>query len=236
MFVAPGEVFDEVKCSPITTANWLTPLVLCIVMSIIFIMTIYSQPQVLQQIRQPVEQQMQKKVSEGKLTQQAADQQMAMIDRFMSPSFMKAMGILSIVIMSPVWLFFVAMVFWLVCTFVFKARYDFMKVVEAVGLCGMIAALGALIMTPLAVMYGNLYVNVGPVLLLKHFDAKNPTHMLIQSINLLTFWYLAVLAIALARFAGTRFFKAALWPFGCWAVLVAFRLAFVRLMAVIGGQ
>lgn len=236
VFVTPGEVFDEVKSSPPTPANWLTPLLVGIVMGIISVMVIYSQPQILLQLRQPGEQRIEKMVKEGKIPQKMADQQLAMMDRIMSPAFMKVMGIFSMLFVLPAMLFFVAMLFWLVCTFAFKARYDFMKVVEAVSLSGMIAVLGSVLMTLMAVIFQSIYMNVGPVLLLKPFDPAKPFDVLVQSINIMTLWYLAVLAMALARFSGARFYKAALWPFGAWAVMVAVKLAFIHLMAVIGGK
>lgn len=236
IFVTPAEVFDEVKSSPINSANWLVPLIAGIVMGIIFTMTVYSQPAVIQQLREPAEIQMQKLVKSGKLTQQKADQQLALTERIMSPGFLKVIGIFAMLFMAPAMLFFLAMLFWLVCRFAFHAHYDFMKVVEGVSLCGMIGVLNFLLMTFVVVIYGSLYMNIGPVLLIKQFNSTNPLHVLIQSNDVIWLWYLVVLAIALARFTGTRFFKAALWPFGVWAVFLAMKIGLVYFLAKMGGK
>lgn len=236
IFVSPSEVFDEVKASPPQPANWLVPLICNIVIGIIYTMVVFSQPTVLQQMRQPSEERLQKMVKQGKLTQKAADQQMAMLDRFMSPTFMKAMGIVTTLVLQAPILFMYALVLWLVARLVFHAQLDYMKAAEAVGLATMISVLNKLIMIPLAVIYGNMYMSLSPVLLLGQFDKSNPMHIALSSLNIIWLWNLTVLAIALARLSGTRFIKAAIWPFGFWALWVAFTIMLTKVAAMIGGQ
>jgi Yip1 domain len=235
IFVAPSDVFDELKSSPPRTSNWLVPMVISIIAGIIYIMIMYSQPAIIQQMRQPMEQSFAKLVKQGKMTQQAADQQLEKYEQLMSPSFLRVMGILSVLFISPAFLFFVAMLLWLVGTFVFHGHFDFMKAVEAVGLSSMISVLGAAIAVPMLILSGNLAMNLGPVLMISHFDPTNPVHIVLSSLNLMTMWYLAVVAIALARLSGVHFIKAALWPFGLWFLLLVARVGLVVLMKKING-
>src|SRR5579884_308375 len=233
VFVTPAEVFDEVRSSPINSANWFVPLIVNILAGIIYIMTIYSQPTIIQQLREQQEAPLETMVKQGKMSRQAADQQIARMESFMSPGFMKTTGILMMFFASPAMLFFVAVIFWLVGRFAFGAHFEFMKGVEAIGFASMIGVLQLVFMTLLAVIYGSLFMNVRPVLLIKHFNPNNLWHVFIASLNLMVVWYFAVLAIALQRFTGTRFWKAACWPFGVWMLLIAAHLALVYALQLI---
>ena len=48
---------------------------------------------------------------------------------------------------------------------------------------------------------------------------RSVSHLSLAAFNLVTLWYIAVLAIGLARLSGASFVKAAIWIFGLWAVL-----------------
>jgi hypothetical protein len=240
IFVSPSEVFDEIKIRPPSMANWLVPTVIGIVVGMIFTLVVFSQPAILQSMREAPVKSIEAKVAQGKMTRQQADQQIAamepILDKFMTPEIFKVVGILSAIVVQPCMLFFFALVFWLVGTYAFKGSFEYMKAVEAVGLSTMISIPGAIIYMFLAVIYGSLYMTPGPVLLLSQFDPANPLHVLLQSLNLMFVWYLAVMSIALARLSGTSFAKAACWGFGLWGLLLAAKLGFVILTAYLGGK
>jgi hypothetical protein len=227
VFVSPSEVFDEVKSSPPQAANWLVPLVAAIIAGIIYSLVVFSQPGIIQQMKEPVEQKFEQMVRSGKITQKQADQQMAMIEKFMSPQVYKVFGILGTLFAQPGMLFLMALIFWMIGRFAFHADFEYMKAVEAVGLAMMIVIPGAIVAMLLAVIYGNLAMTPGPALLVSHFDQTNPVHVLLSSLNVVFIWYIAVLAIALARLSRTSFVKAALWGFGLWGALVVSKLGLV---------
>jgi hypothetical protein len=236
IFVSPAEVFDDIKGREPNSANWLVPTVIGIVMGIIFTFVVFSQPGIIQSMRDPTEKRLDKMVADGKITRQLADQQLAIIDKFMSPTFFKVFGTLGALIAQPAMLFLLGLVVWLVGKFALHGDFAYMKSVEAVGLCTMITVPGSIIYMLLVVIYGNMYVTPGPALLLSHFDPTNPLHVLMQSFNLIWVWYLAVLAMALARLSGASFVKAAGWGFGLWAIWLALKLGFVILSAHLGGK
>jgi hypothetical protein len=235
IFASPSEVFDNVKAAPPSTANWLVPTVIGIVLGIIFTFVVFSQPGVIQTMREPTEKKLDKMVADGKITRQIADQQMAMIDKFMTPTFFKVFWTLGALVAQPAMVFFIALVVWLVGKFALRGDFEYMRSVEAVGLCTMISVPGTIIYMLLVVIYGNMYMTPGPVLLLSHFDPANPLHVLLQSFNLIWLWYLAVLSTALARLSGASFAAAAGWGFGLWGFCLALKLGFVILSAHIGG-
>ena len=70
-------------------------------------------------------------------------------------------------------------------------------------------------------------VSPGPALLIHDHDPANKTHLLLSSLNVMTLWYIAVVAIGLARLSSVSFAKAGSWMFGVW---VLFKLGSVFLL------
>jgi hypothetical protein len=93
VFVAPGEVFAEVKDSPPTPANWVAPMIIAMVAGIIYTMVVFSQPAVIQGMKEAREKQMQQQVAAGKMTQKQADAATEMAEKFMTPMVMKMVGV-----------------------------------------------------------------------------------------------------------------------------------------------
>ena len=218
IFVAPAEVFDEVKTSPSRVANWLVPLVAVTLLGMIYTMILFSQPAVVQQIREAQDKKFQQMVAAGKLTRQQADQQQAMIEKYMTPGFLKVVTGLGAIVTQIAMLFLVALIIWMLGTKAFNGAFDYAKSLEVVGLSTLITIPGLIISLLLAVIYGNQHMTPGPVLLVSHFDPSNKVHLLLSAFNVMSIWYIAVLAIGLARLSGVSFLKAALWGFGFWGV------------------
>ena len=62
VFAAPAEVFDEVKKSTPSNANWLVPALLLCLVGIVATFVIFSQDSILQQIREQQDRAMEKKL------------------------------------------------------------------------------------------------------------------------------------------------------------------------------
>jgi hypothetical protein len=217
IFVAPGEVFEEIKDSPPAPANWVVPMVISMVAGIIYVMVVFSQPAVVQGMKEAREKQFQKQVTAGKMTQQQADSAMEATEKYMTPMVMKVIGIVFSVLGTGVWLFLSAFFVWLIGRFALKGQVGFMRAVEVTGLPMMITALGVIIAMLLAVIYGNPAMKLSPMLLLSHFDDHNRVHVLLAALDATTLWYLAVLSAGLAAVTGRGFVRAAAWIYGLWA-------------------
>ena len=152
------------------------------------------------------------------MTQEQADKASEAIEQYMTPGIMKLAGAAGAVFSNVAWLFLAALGLWLLGRFVFKGDFSYMQTVEVTGLATMIAILGAIISMLLVVVTGNRYMTPGPALLIQDFDSTNKTHLLLSGLNLMTLWYVAVLAIGLARLSGASFAKAGSSLFGAWAV------------------
>jgi hypothetical protein len=98
VFAAPGDVFEEVKNSQPSTANWLAPAFIFIVVGMISSIVIFSQPAIVQQIRDQQAKVMDQQVKAGKLTQAQADQALAAMDKFAGPTMLMAFGCVGAVV------------------------------------------------------------------------------------------------------------------------------------------
>ncbi|MEO6033779.1 MAG: YIP1 family protein [Verrucomicrobiota bacterium] len=219
VFVAPGEVFDEVKTSKPTPANWIVPMILSMIVGIVYTLIVFSQPAITQRIQQAQEKKFDEMVASGKMTRAQADQTLATVEKFMGPGFLKISGSVGAVFFTAALLFFTALIFWVIGRRALGGNFTYMKAVEAVGLSCIINILGTLISMMLAVIYGNIMMTFGPALLVSHFDATNGIHRALSVLNGPSLWYVTILSIALSRFTGASFGKEALWLFGIWALL-----------------
>ena len=96
---------------------------------------------------------------------------------------LRCFGIVGVLVMQPVMLFLTALIIWLIGRFCFHGDFSYMKGVEMVGLASMIAVPGSIIRTLLTVIYGNMSMTAGPVLLVSHFDATNRVHVLLSALG-----------------------------------------------------
>lgn len=219
VFFAPGEVFEETIRGPLATVNWLVPVLLLCLAGIVSSFVIFSQDAILQQIREQQARVMEKKLE--KLPQAQRDQIMEMAEKWSGPGMLKILGSAGAVVRSFAWVFFAAVVMWLVGTRVFKGDFVYLQAVEVCGVAAMISVLGTVISTLLAVVMSNTLATPGPALLIRDPDTSNLGHLCLATLNVMTFWYLGVLSIGLAKLSRASVAKAACWLFGIWAVVSA---------------
>lgn len=221
VFATPGDVFQEVKTASVSTANWLVPALILLVISWTATWLIFSQEPIRHQLSEITDRAIQKQVERTHMSEQQAEQARAMGEKWAGISAKIAAGL------APVFAGFVTpfiwgLIVWLVGAKVLKGNFSYMKAVEVVGLANMISVLDVIVRTLLIVGLGNLYAAPGLALLVKDFDPQNPVHALLSVVNVMTFWLLAVRSLGLARLTGASFVKAALWVFGVWAAYTGF--------------
>jgi len=231
VFATPGEVFEEVKASRPCTANWLVPVLLACLVGVIYTSVIFSQETVLRQVREAREKAVRKQLESKKVPKEQMEQAIAMAEKFSSPTLLKILGSAGAAAGSFGWLFFLALMIWLLGRYVLKADFPYLKAAEVCGLAGMIGVVGGIISMLLVVVTGNMFVTPGPALLLREFDPANKTHLLLAMLNVMTIWYIGVLAIGLSRLSGASVSRSALLLVVPW---VSFRVALI--FSGLGGQ
>ena len=106
--------------------------------------------------------------------------------------------------------------------YAFHAEVPYGKVVEVVGLSTYIMVIGTIITMIIAVAMGSL--NAGPhlgLLVGNSFDPLNKMHKLLASVNAVTLWYLAVVAIGLSKIFSIQTSKAFITVGILWVLFVA---------------
>jgi hypothetical protein len=223
-FVSPGEVFEEVKNSKPGTSNWLAPALIYAAVGVISVFVIFSQPAIVQQIRDQQAKVMDQQVKAGKLTQAQADQALAAMDKFAGPTMMMVFGSVGAVFGSFAHIFWWAFVLWLMAQWFLKTKIPYLKAAEVAGLTTMIVVLGAVVTILLTVITGKLGMTPSLALTVGDFDMKNKAHQMLAAVNIFYFWQIGVAACGLARFTGAPFTKTLLLVFLYW---LAFTLFFI---------
>lgn len=224
VFAAPGEVFEEVKNSKPSTANWLAPALVFIAVGMVSSLVIFSQPAIVQQIHDQQAKAMDQQVNAGKLTQAQADQALAAMNKFTGPTMLMVFGCVGAVFGSFAHIFWWAFVLWLMAQWFLKTKIPYLKAAEVAGLTTMILVLGAVVTILLTVITGKLGMTPSLALTVSDFDLKNKVHLLLAAVNIFSFWQIGVSACGLARLTGAPFAKALLWVGLYW---LAFTLFFV---------
>ena len=219
IFIAPGEVFDEIKSAPHCLQNWLVPALIFLLASWVGVGVKFSQESVRHQIEDiqqvAMQKQFQKYIDSGAMTQAQVNQAKAGATRFSTATQMISIVVIPLFVagLMPFW---GGLIVWAGCRLVFRQPLDFMKAVEAAGLPMMIMAAGALVNGLLAAAMGNAFATLGISLLVKNFDPSNPMNGFLMLLEVFGMWALVIRAVGLAKLSGVSFVKAGAWVFGLW--------------------
>jgi hypothetical protein len=198
IFASPGELYENVRLTEKTTSNWLVPLVIFIVVAAIMSQLMIHNASLADQLGATIKKGFDKQVQEGKMPQERADQA---YEQFAKPgSTMFTISQLGgIAIMTPIVLFVVGLVYWLIGRSAMGARVPYLKVVEVVGLTFFISAIESIV--TILMMYAMDSIHATPSLgaFVTNFDIENKMHLALSKVNVFTFWNLAVTGIGLSK-------------------------------------
>jgi hypothetical protein len=214
--MAPGEVFDEIKQAPARTSNWLVPLILSCIATVVYCCVAFAQPPVLSSLQEQRHHAMQKKVAAGKMTQAQADQATDMTERFLTPTVMKIFGAVFGALAAVAGLFLMGVGIWLALRWCAGAGLAYMKVVEICGLALVIDVPQKIIRCWLVFWKQNMLATASPTFFLAHASTTNKAHIFLSMIDVVDFWWLAVLSLGVSKVASIRYQTAAFVTFGVW--------------------
>ena len=221
VFAAPGALYEYIGQSEKDNSNWGIPLTVSMLVSILFMFVVFSQSTIQDQMTQKQQQAIEKRVAEGKMTQEQADQAAALnFAKPGSPMFL-IFGSVGVVLVNALSLFLPALAYWLILKFGFKSALSYMKITEVVGLSLYIGAVGALISMIMIVMMGTMHATPSLGLLVSQFDDQNKVHKILESCNFITFWATGVVGIGLSKAGRISLAKGLATSFGIWAVWTA---------------
>jgi hypothetical protein len=225
IFVSPGEVFDGLRNAPKSTGNWLVPLILAIVVSIVTIFVVFSQPTIQQQMIDVQHNQMAKQVQTGKMTQEQMTQAESMIPKPGSLIW-NIIGIFGAIIVTIIIILLIALVLWLIGKFVLKAPLKYGAMLEITGLSYMVMVLGSIISILTILALDSLYATPSLAIMIKEYNVENGIHKLLSQMNIFSIWFVALLGIGLAKICNVATMKGMIWTFGIFVVFIL-AIAFV---------
>ncbi|MBK9140283.1 MAG: YIP1 family protein [Verrucomicrobia bacterium] len=233
VFAAPDDVFAEVKASPRAMANWLLPALLLVLIGWAGAWLV---------ARDPVLQQQQREIQDRALARMAAkqqwsEQQLEEVRRRAEAhqALGTGIGVFGVPLVSAVVAtFWWAWVLWLVGAKGLRGSFDYGKALEAAGLVAMIEVLNKILTPLLQLALGTVFAAPGLALAVAgEFQAGDPLHLVLASVNGLDLWGIVVSAIAVARLSGASFARSLAWLLAIWipwkAVLIGVSLLTARL-------
>ena len=201
MFVSPSEVFDEVGPGPSNLANWRTPTLLVCFSTVCLLLFGPG------------------RVGTNNLGEITDDSSPLAVQNWMfagARPIVAALSVCASALFGSIWS---AFVLWLISRVVLRARVRFEKILEIVGLTGIILVLGTIVTGLLIAVSGDPATRPSLSLFLGKLSPESRARQVLDAFNFFHVWATAVLAIGLSRLAGVAFKEAAFWVFGYWIVL-----------------
>jgi len=218
VFAVPGEVFAEVRATPSTLLNWIVPIVCLTVVGIVSAFIVFSQPAIIQHLKEAQAKRIDQQVQAGKLTRAQADQAEAAIDKFMGPTMLKIFGSVGSVVASVVRVLWWGFILWLLAQWLLKVPVPFPKALEVAGLGMMINVLGGIVAMLLIVNLGRLGATPSLALVVENFDETRKGHLAMGAANVFSFWFIGVMSVGLSKLTGAPWLRAAWLVLTCWVV------------------
>ncbi|MFI5251475.1 MAG: YIP1 family protein [Bacteroidota bacterium] len=218
VFSSPGELFAELALQPIQTSSWMIPLLLSIIMMVGSTVLIFTNDTLRNQALEPQREQMQKMVSEGKLTQEQADRAVEMTTGSKLGTIFAAVSVFGVAVVI---FFAIPLVVWLSAQLFLQYKGGYMKIVEMYGLTTFIAFLGGVVTILMMHIFLSIYATPGAWLaLMQSYDRHNPVHNVINAINIFTLWQVALVGVGLSKSSGKPTGNGMAVAFGLWAIVV----------------
>ena len=221
VFAIPGEVFETVRASRLSIANWLLPALLLAAVWAFTMVVLFSQPSVQKQVRELGEQQtkaLEQQVKAGKVNRAEASQVEAITRRITDPATLKIVGGTAAALFGVARVFWWAFILWLVGRMFLKVQFGYLKALEVTGLALMISVLGGIVGLALTINLAKLFVTPGLALVAPDFEASRKGHLMLGAANVFSFWLVGVLSVGLARLARVPFLRAAWFVFAFWII------------------
>jgi len=213
VFATPGDVFEEVKTSPVVHSNWLVPALLGLILGVVVVWMLFSQPVFIQHLREQWSHAYDGMIKAGKMSQADADKGVAMMEKMALP-----LGMAGAAVVGFTRIFWWAFVLWLLGLLFLKVKISYLKAVEVAGLATMIGLLGDLVTFLLTTSLGK-ETSPSLAMAVADFNPKNPLHLAFAAANIFSFWVIGVMSIGLARLANVAFARAMFWVAIYWISL-----------------
>lgn len=216
IITAPSETFEKIAKFPPKTMDWFLPvLILCVVISLTQIL-VMTNPEIAYQTKQKQQEQLDKAVLEGQITQEQADQRMNQLNNM--GAIVHVFSSVGIFLFVFIFFFILCGIYFLLSKFALKGDGAYASALVADGLVSYIGIIHVILAAIFAFAFGRLLRDVSLASLLD-MDKSSIVGWLMAKIDPLTIWANAVLSIGLAKmFKSSSVVKYFIMVFGLWII------------------
>jgi Yip1 domain len=217
VFAAPSEAFEGIASMESKTKLWVLPWITSMVIGAVFVFAMFSNQTLVQQMRDMRAKTMQEQVAQGKMTQEQADQAQDRIEQM--GGFMSAIAIVGLVVVTSLYFFVGALVFWLVGKLALKSPEGYGTYLGLYGTAAWISVLGGIITSLMILGMGSLHATPSAALaVLSSYDPANSVHHILKNLDVFAVWQAVVLGIGLGKVTGKSSGTAIGISVGMWVV------------------
>ncbi len=204
VFSEPGNTFDKISKFPPKTADWLIPILIIIVVTILAQVVMMNNPaiklSIMEKQIEKIEKQFHESVAKGQLTQEQADEQIEKIrDRMNEGGMMQLIGtIVGVPIVTFLLFFIISGVFLLLAKFVLKGEGTYKDAMVAYGLPYYIIIIQAVVMV-IAALAMNKFLSGLSIADFLGSDKTTIDGFILGKLDLFSIWFYAVVGAGLAK-------------------------------------
>jgi hypothetical protein len=210
----PAKTFEATAKFPPRTIDWVLPIIILLLLSIVSQFILFSNPEISYQMQQKQREVTQKLVQSGKMTQEQADKQA----QFMTGPTMAVIRSVSILIFGFIFFLIITGIYFLFCKFALKGDGNYISALVANGLTAYVAVIQIILATVFSIILGRMMQDVSVASLLG-MEKTSLAGWLLSFIDIITIWSFSVLSIGLAKmFKSQSTVKYFILVFGLWFV------------------
>lgn len=202
IFTSPGETYETIANTP-KRNYWLMAILICIALGYVstFLFTRDNEltTRVMEKQKHKIREQMEQKAKEGSMTKEESEKAIEQSEKFTDTggTFFKIIGYAGATA-GPFLILFILSFIYLVILKIIKADFEFVNIMNVVGLAMVIGAIGNLIGTVLSVLKGDI-VTAGLSLVMNEASLGEKVYDLITKLDLFSIWFYIVVGIGLSK-------------------------------------
>jgi hypothetical protein len=211
----PGETFDTIARSPRKT-YWVIPILIYLLVNVLVTFLFLRNPEFVDSVMNKQIEKMEKnfdeKVKSGAMSREQANQFMNTNGTFFLLSSYGG------AIIGPFLVLFVLSLIYLTGMKIFKAEFDYVNILNVIGLALLISAIGGIIDIALSLITGKFPFNLSIATALGEDMLGAKLHTLLSKFDIFNIWFYTVISIGLSKIGRISFAKAAAFVFLVWVI------------------
>jgi len=217
----PASTFDSIVKNK-TKHYWVVPIIIFIVANLIAMILFYADQElystVLNKQRKNLEERFDKSIKEGKMSAEQKNMAMEQAEKFMDPKSPFAIAIAGAAsIVGPFIIMLIVSVIYLVCFKIIKAEFEFINILNVVGLSFIVSSISKILETVLSIITGNL-TNFSLAFIFTEAKFGATLNTLVSKIDLFSIWALIITCIGLTIIGKVKSKVMYFFVFGLWIV------------------